>query len=463
MSSIPRTISSCSNNIKLTSSIHVSSTEDAATQKVLLPHKPCGLPTASTEYTRENFATEINVNFSDRFMSQEETVPSVIAVESSICQHSKIGRRYTGSCIDSNLKSTFLQPLKEIDVMRPNNAPFQENRNEHLRTTPPTPTFSSKGDSCERRAPTMPPRSNSYGSRSIDLPRRSSINSTERGHINFHNSIITIPMSNVSTAEVSQNSDYRCDAISKQSSAVHSQSQSNSHKINYPKTTILLNLEDVRRKFSPRVDDAAYEKWNTSKSSLKTTNSSKSVPSQRSSSYSTVEQLEESIQNLEATLQMKTSSNENSKRDKECDDQMVNLALASSLNDIYLRPSTSDKRSMMQHRHAQNSQQQAQCSPESFSGISASVISSSMTSSSLLSTMSMNTNNSMLLQQQRRVQQQQSAIPPNLIIPINTITTTTTINNNNYSTIGSSKVDDYSNMETAMALSSAIMDHPSNS
>ena len=459
-----------------TSSMYMTpSQKDSPTRKVVFSQKPSIISTAPTAYAKENYATEIKVNFSDCFVSPEEDVPTMIAVESSKCPSTNIGRKFNTnaavSSIDSNMKSTKLQPRKEIDVMHPNTivvVPFREKRTEHLRSIPPisTSSNSSKEDPLSgttittTRTHPPPPlrsRSNSYGSNSMDLLHHETCStySAEKGQKSFHNSIITVPMSNITTIEGLGNKDYQSDALSKPSSSSrqrqnydHQPTSSNPNK----NSTTPLNLEGVRNKSSSRVDDAAFQKWNISKSSVSTSKSSKSVSSHRSSSYNTVQQLEESIQNLEATLQMKTSNHQvNTQRTKESDDRLVNLALESSFNDIYLRPSTSDKRSTMQHRHP-HLQQQHQQSQESFSGISASMLSMSMMSSSLLSTMSMNTNNSMLFQQRR---QPQPAIPPNLLIQIDT--NATAINTN--STSSGREMDDYSDIKTAMALSSAIMDH----
>jgi hypothetical protein len=429
---IPRTISGSSNNIRSSSSTNMSSIKYSPPRKVVLKQKSSGIPTAPAVYANGNRATEIQVNFSDCFVSHEADVPSIIAIDTLTCQpHATIARRHTGSSIDLKIKSTIpIQPRKEIDVMPPTiiDIPLQEkSRNEGILSKIET-------------APREPPlrlRSSSFGSNSIELHRetssRSSTSSTERGHNSIHNSIITIPMSNVTMVEVSGNTDYPSNIYSKQSSTVHIPPHRN-----------------YQTKTSSRDNEAAFQKWNVSKSSVNTSKSSKSASSNRSSSYNTVQQLEESIQNLEATLQMKASYTDSTKLDKESDDHLVDLALESSFNDIYLRPSISDKRSIMQHRHPQ----QQQYTQESFSGTSASMLSSSMMSSSLLSTMSMNTNNSMLLQQ-RRVQP--PAIPPNLLIPISTISTTTPTTSNSGS-IGK-QVDDYTDMKNALAVSSAIMDH----
>ena len=247
------------------------------------------------------------------------------------------------------------------------------------------------------------------------------------------NSIITVTKSNVTTPLTRRNSD---DSSSKHSSSSrehhHPRPRPNHHQtINDP--TKPKSRDDAGKQSHRVVDDASFQKWNISKASVTSTNSK---ASQRSSTYSTVQQLEESIQNLEAVLQVPTSET----NQKENDDQLVNLALTSSYNDIYLRPSTGEKRHPPLTR------------PEG--SLSGSMWSTSIMSSSMFTSLgSMNTNNSVKLSKR-------PPVPSHLSIQIPTITNSTTSAANvmhHPTDVVDPGAVDYSDMTTAMAISSAIL------
>ena len=441
---------------------YISSTYDAP----LLPLMP-SIPLAPTVHTKENCRTEINVNFSDCFVSQKEgdDVPSIIDVESSSQHAISCGKKSTGnSSIDDNIKSTTL-PHKEIDVIHPITitVPSREKRNDHLRTALPIPTTSSTRGEDPLSGTTITTttikntpkssRSNSYGSDIVaELTYQDTRDSNGRNC--NHSSFSTLPMSNLTFTKASGNGVGPRNSLSKHSSSSMERHYQTTTSNSEMKNTSRLTFDNVRQKqSSSRVDDGSFHNLNVSKSSLTTSKSCKSTSSQRSSSYNTVQQLEESIQNLEATLQM-TATNDNDDTSKrvamENDDRLVNLALESSFNDIYLRPSTTcEKRSVTQHpRHCQN----RQFSQESLSATTCvSMFSSSMMSSC---NMSMNSNNSIMRLQHRQ------PVPPNMLIQINTtISAATTQNINDNVVVTGSKSDDvYAEIESALAISSATMD-----